>query len=144
MHFLHPLASLPLALSLATAVTCATPPKPHLTYALTVTVDLGLPVGPITVDGGKDYSAGIVCLNQPSSFQLTRAVEPITGGNITGIFKATISGGAATISVTNVTVARPSVEIWGVTDDGEPFIATGTGIGAPGKQLATVVSWADR
>jgi hypothetical protein len=37
-------------------------------------------------------------------------------------------------------VAHPSIEIYGEADDGTPFMATAQGVGAPGAQVARVVS----
>lgn len=72
----------------------------------------------------------------------TDAVEPITGGNITGpCFTGTIASGSAVVTVTgNGTVANPFVQIFGEADDGSPFIAAGQGVGKVVAQVSRLVS----
>ncbi|KIM84042.1 hypothetical protein PILCRDRAFT_6883 [Piloderma croceum F 1598] len=71
----------------------------------------------------------------PSGF---RAVEPIENGTIIGPgLNATITGGSAhNIVIYDETVEIPEINVFGTTDDGEPFFVTQTGIGHPGHQIS--------
>jgi hypothetical protein len=65
-------------------------------------------------------------------------VEPITNGTITGPgLNATITGGSAhNIVIYNDTIEMPNINVFGTTDDGEPFYVTQIGIGHPGHQIS--------
>lgn len=96
----------------------------NFTYAFTAVLQLGAPVPPVTIPGG------------------ILIAEPIKSGRVTGpAVNATILGGIAHPSLyDNKTLQVPSIDFYGVTDDGTSFFGHDGGVGSNAAQINRVVS----
>lgn len=95
----------------------------NFTYLFTASLDLGKPSNYITVEGGKLVN------------------EPVAKGTVEGPgLNGTIQGGFAHPSVYNGTLQVPTIDLYGITNDGESFYIHETGIGEVSAQVTRIVS----
>lgn len=100
----------------------------NVTYLFTATLGLGQPPSeiksnPITIFGG------------------VRVPEPILNGTVSGPYlNGTITAGLAAPAVYNTgTLQVPTIDLYGVTADGDPLRIHETGIGSPSAQITRIV-----
>lgn len=66
---------------------------------------------------------------------------PIENGTITGVIQGTITGGLAYPQLyNNQTLQWPTINYYGVTNDGVPFFITQAGRGTHGQPYTSIVS----
>jgi hypothetical protein len=71
------------------------------------------------------------------------AVTILPNSTITGRINATVTGGiaySAVYTVDNSTFEVPAINLYGVTDDGFPFVLAESGIGGPNGVFTSLVS----